>query len=482
MYINIIFNDKNFYLTSENNYNSLFIETLFVCKENKNINIDKDSYIFEKYILEWEHSKNENYEKYLITEDSFFEFIFQELGYFGCIEQIKYMKKIYEIVKDKRNLNSRDYEDLISSLNNTIYIEDYLTNPNTNFENIKKFFLNDRISKNQNYLEYIILKLNLDFNQIQQLTNNKYLLIKHTSVDIKFIQDNIVFFKDNIKSFISLKHIPLELYIKNNLLTSNLFYILLLNRDDIDQKFIEIYISIFENDYPTRCWSLISEKANIDVNFVKKYKKNINFRLLSSNPFISDEILKEFRLDIYDNIISLNISQDMFLFNFCNIDLFKKFKFSSNFLKQIDHEFINDEWDKICENKNINEDVFQYRIENFKYINWYFLCKNINISESFFEKYINMVNWVCLSENTNISESFFEKYIENIYWESLTKNTNISSYFFDKYYRIFQYNYNCWKNLSNNSNMDVWFFIKHLDVFKIFDINLIRNPLRYGKK
>ena len=205
--------------------------------------------------------------------------------------------------------------------------------------------------------------------------------------------------------------------------------------------------------YKTKNWELIVDNENLDLDFIKKHIDEMNF------------VCKIFKSRYID-------------FNFI-----KNFNLSSF------------EWDEICSNPNIKENVFDkiisYCIENCpNKIPWYTLVKNPVISEKFIRKYILDEDYefenilyipitICF-RNPNIGEKFIEDILENYEnielndseWELLAMfNSNISEEFYIKYEdKLPSYtNILFWRNLCINKRISCQFIEDRIDDLYIED-------------
>lgn len=138
----------------------------------------------------------------------------------------------------------------------------------------------------------------------------------------------------------------------------------------IASRSLKISISDIENNLDLGWnWAGVSRNPNLNINFIKKYKNNLDWYWISKNSCVKADDIKN----------NPSLPWDI---------------------------------DSICENPNIDISILETMldVDRLSDENWKELSINMKISLDIFEKYINKWNYKFLSRNEKLNISIIEKY------------------------------------------------------------------------
>ena len=242
---------------------------------------------------------------------------------------------------------------------------------------------------------------------------------KHIDKFCKYI--NI--FKDNIKS--SPKSIKNKMKITNSITASKRKGSLSVLPDDILEKIVNKYKTIFKIKYVLKDWIPIEKLdwkfLSINPNAIDLLKENpdkiIYWRELSGNPNAID-LLKENYDNIYWEFLSENPNAiELLRENIKNIDWWK-LSGNPNAIELLKENQDNINWKLLSFNPN----AIELLKENQDNINWVNLSLNPNAIELLKENQ-ELIKWGLLSTNPNAIELLKENQ-ELIDWNRLSENPN----------------------------------------------------------
>jgi hypothetical protein len=171
-------------------------------------------------------------------------------------------------------------------------------------------------------------------------------------------------------------------------------------------------------------WDEVSLYQKMIVDFIVKHQKQINFRLLSGNPFLTFEIIDRFSTKISWPTISMNgkgLSESM-MFNYRN-KLVWSIVLSQ---KQLELKFLI-----------IMSEIFRKsRAKNAKEF-WKAVSKFQPLDKTYIDNYKRYVDFTELSKNPYLKEDLMEVYYDKLDKAELFKKHDLSKDFLTKHRKDF---------------------------------------------
>ena len=213
-------------------------------------------------------------------------------------------------------------------------------------------------------------------------------------------------------------------------------------------------------------WNLVSSNPFLSEDFFEKYLCKIDWKRLSENKGLSAAFFEKHLEKVVWNRIVANssVSEDFFERHADKINwtenslLYYNPSVSLNFFERHSHVRCA----SLCAGrKDITEDFLE---RHFDSLTWDMFSSNSRISEAFIEKNLDKLQLSAISNRPDLSESFIEKYIvsSNVHvsiWKNIARcNISLSEDFWEKY--ASSLSSLIWTDLSKNPSLSEAFFEK----------------------
>lgn len=198
---------------------------------------------------------------------------------------------------------------------------------------------------------------------------------------------------------------------------------------------------------------------NVNIDFIREFKDNINWISYSKYSKIPFEVLKEFKdrfnwyeiSSHYDNINKdfINLFEDKI--NLHNVIINNTTKLDEDWVDKIYYELDKDEkyhlynhhivseqfivkhlkkerdWKRYASQvKGLSEDFIR---KNANKLDWNLISQNQKLSMNFIREMQDYVNWLEISINQKLNESFIKEYKDKVSWPEILLNQNLSMKF-----------------------------------------------------
>ena len=510
----MLINFPNYSFILLKDYNCILLKEILEDEDTKEISLDKDYNFFLDYIVNWEHTK-----KTFSLQIEQFESLFQEFGYYGANNQIKWLQNktkeiikgeytdsksienyfIQRIEKDKLKPQSDDIvKKLCEQIVRNLDLDILFKNPNISENFIERF--SDKIFKSE-----ICENLNLSIDFLLANNREQYSCSEKAR---EYLTLHPKLNEDNIKQY--------EKCIVWNLLYINKNFsekFLMDNSDKIEKMFM----------YPNNTGNLFYKRVCSE-EFLEHFSNKLNWNYLINCDNLSKEFINKYKnklcisFAIIHNTVDCKFLEENFKFGhylyykkeYHEFILNHKHDFK-NYIKvlkttELDLKFIDEnikvfKLDDVCLSDHVSVEFLEKNIDLLDIECWENISLNRKLPISFFEKYIHKLEWDNIHLNTGLPESFFVIHKEKLRWARIfQRNPNLlsidfykkhkksinwsslSSYHEFKDFKILELNINKldWKHLSKKYPFTVEELVKY--EHKIIISELVHNTFRYNHK
>jgi hypothetical protein len=149
-------------------------------------------------------------------------------------------------------------------------------------------------------------------------------------------------------------------------------------------------------------WHKVMKNRKLTLDFIKKYKGQMDWLSLSCYQELTDEFIDEFKEEIYWDAIS------------------ERKDLSIDFLRKYKEKII---WYEYTTYNKLEEETI---IEFAQYLDWDQISASQVLSENLIRDYKESVDWDAISESQELSESFINEFKDTVNWELIFYNQKLS--------------------------------------------------------
>jgi hypothetical protein len=407
----------------DKDYGRVFLKEILECDSSdcrEPLKINFSFSFFNEFIL-GDRLETEIFSNY--TTDQF-EKLFQDLGYFGCEDKIKKLRKIYKEVKiekvqrrsEVRNYFREIFSDLKARERRHVLFSQWYLNPNLNTEFVEEVKLSPSLS-------VILAPLGDEYFDKHIDTYGEYwnFLCQNNTLTEDFFNKH--FDKINWHTISLNTNLPESFFAKH---IKKLTISFLASNSTISESFIRQREHIFKE----KVLNHIYLNPNISEDYIRELSErkdwcDSNYEIIIRN----NETVTE---DFWKSVLPKIKNNEKLLLN-----LAKKDNISLEFIMSFENLINNkkDLWDIISSSKKFSPEFFNLHKDNFSFLE---LSNNDTLSDDFIFEHLDKFDINKISSNPALTEDLIEKIIKekDVYffdWFNLSSNSSLSENFFRKY-------------------------------------------------